>query len=182
MEETHISKTGGDGEAEYLISTLRHKFSMSSNVVFILLGSVYLYGASHYRVLPLTNPGPGFAPVAAGCILIASSLIGLIMQLKSKKVTDGRLEDDYITTDEIRSAKLFKTVSYGVVISAGYLLLQRRIGLGLDSAIFGGVLIFVSGYRRLVVLVFVAVLLGICVQILFIGFLNLPLPSTRLPW
>jgi putative tricarboxylic transport membrane protein len=141
-----------------------------ASILLILLGvGVFIISQSFPSSVTKT-PGPAFFPrvIAGGLAVLA------LVQFIYATVGD-EIRGHTITLESARR------VAVPVGFLVGYVLLLPILGFFLVTVVFLIIVMYYSGARDLRVSVPLAIILGIVLQNVFVGFLHVPLPAGTVP-
>jgi putative tricarboxylic transport membrane protein len=134
----------------------------------VLLG-VGAFVAVYARTLPYWHdyaPGPGFFPFWLGVLLACAAVVELAPTIVFRRPASERGGDPQLTR---RSWAL-------AALSVGAALLIAPLGLILATALFVAAASWTLDPSRRIVVVFATLLIPACVWLVFVAWLNVPLP------
>ena len=147
---------------------MRSLLAHHTTVALIFVGSAVVWVATGYGVWDGIEPGAGFFPVLAGCLLVLFAVITMIAERRDEAVVDASAADD--------DAPSWSHLAGYFAALFGFALLLQPIGaIPAIVVLFAWILLVVERLSlRLVFLVTAGSALG--VWFLFDYLLNIPLP------
>ncbi len=137
-----------------------------------VLSCFYLVGSLRLGLGNIANPGPGFFPLIVSLLLSLSSLVvtfQYILRLRSS-------QDRIFSSIEVDSSKFSKIIV--VVMSLlVYIATIHQVGFLLSTFWLIMAALWASGERRAVRMIVISALASLFVELVFVNFLLVPLPS-----
>ena len=148
---------------------LSHTDEMASVLLCLMAVGVFLVSRS-FPESPTSAPDPAFFPrvIAGGIALLAVVQFGSALSNEKTRVIT-------VSTRKIRR------VIIPLIFLIGYVVLLPILGFIITTILFLLLVMYYSGARDVRITIPIALVAGVILQNLFVGFLNVPLPTGEIP-